>query len=217
MKFDGIRDIVIIGAGGFGREVCWLIEEINKIEKKFNILGFIDDNLDKKRENINGYNVLGDINYLNGKENIYFACAIGNTEVKKSMIQKALSFGIKPQTLIHPSVICGGINEIGKGSIICAGSIITTNVIIKDYVTINLLCTVGHDSIIEEYCTLYPSVNISGNCIIGKSSEIGTKTAIIQGLKLGQKTITGAGAVVVKNMEGNCTVVGVPAKIISTN
>lgn len=215
IMFEGIRDIVIIGAGGFGREICWLIEEINNNEKKFNILGFIDDDYDKRGKIINGYKVLGGIDYLKNKKNIYFTCAIGNVGIKKSIVQKVKSLGIRAQTLIHPSVVYGGFNKIGEGAIICAGSIITTNTIIKDYVTINLSCTVGHDAVIEEYCTLYPSVNISGNCVIGKLSELGTKTAIIQGVKIGQKTITGAGTVVVKNMDGNCTIVGIPAKALN--
>lgn len=217
-KFTGsdkkLKDIVIIGAGGFGREVAWLIEEINEKEPQWNIIGFIDDDRNKKGEILNGYKILGDLTTLENRTNLYFTCAIGNSKIKAILAEKSESLGLKPATLIHPNVGMGNYNDIGIGNIICAGNIITVNIKTGKYVTINLSCTIGHDVVIKDYVTVYPSVSISGNCNIGDKVEIGTRSAIIQGLSIGRGAILGAGAVVVKNIPEYCTAVGAPAKPI---
>lgn len=208
-----MKKIVIIGAGGFGREVVWLIEDINKENMIYEILGFIDENKDLQNQEINGYKVLGGIDYLKNLNGISFVVAVGNTKVKKLLVEKAIENGVIPETIIHPSVIKSERNEIGKGVIICTGNILTTNIKVEDFVTLNLACTVGHDVTLKRYSTIYPSVSISGNCSIGEESEIGTRTAIIQGVSLGKKTITGAGSVIVKSFNGNGTLIGVPGKV----
>lgn len=208
-----MKDIVIIGAGGFGREVASLIEDINQKHCKWNLRGFIDEDINKKGDLINGYKVLGGISYLENKKDMYFVIAIGNPQVKENLLKKITNKEIEAATLIHPSCIIGKENKIGKGVIICAGNIITVNTKIESFVTINLACTIGHDSTIEKYTTLYPNVNISGNCKVEELSELGSKTVVIQGMKIGSKTVTGAGTVIINDISGECTVVGVPGKI----
>lgn len=209
-----MRNLVILGAGGFAREVAWLIEEINKEEKKWNILGYIDENKENHGKIINGYEVLGDFEWFNNKENIYCVCAVGNTRAKKSMVKKAIDKGAKFATLIHPDTRMSSYADIGEGTIICAGNIITTNIKIGKHVILNLDCTVGHDAMIEDYATILPSVNVSGNVHIGQGCNIGTGTAIINDIKIGEWTTVGAGAVVVKDLPSYCTAVGMPAKPI---
>ena len=91
---------------------------------------------------------------------------------------------------------------------------VTTNVLIKDFVILNLQCTVGHDTVIEDYASFMPSVNISGEVTIGEGVYVGTGTKIINQLEIGDNTIVGAGAVVAKSLPAHCTAVGVPAKPI---
>lgn len=208
-----MKRIVIIGAGGFGREVAWLIEDINKKKKEFEILGFLDDSIEKKDEIINGYRVLGGLEEIELKD-VYFTCAIGNSKIKSNVVKKAIERKLKPINLIHPSVKTGKYNKFGEGLIICAGTIITVNTNIEDYVTINLNCTIGHDTKIGMFTTMYPGVNLSGECVIEKGVELGTNSTIIQGKKIGKNTIVGAGSVVVRDLIENCIFAGVPAKKI---
>lgn len=107
--------------------------------------------------------------------------------------------------------------EIGIGTIICAGSIITTNIYIGNHVIINLICTIGHDAIIKDFCTLHPGINVSGNVILEECTVIGTGSQIINNLVIGKNSIIGAGAVVNRNLPDNCTAVGIPAKPIKIN
>lgn len=211
---EAIKDLVIIGAGGFGREIAWLVEDINKDTKKFNLLGFIDDDSSKKGSMLNGYEVLGDLSYFESNKDVMYVCAIGNARIKSNMVKRCDELGIKAATLIHPNVHISNEVEIGDGIIICAGCIVTVNIKLGRFVTVNLLSTIGHDVEIDDFVTIYPGVCVSGNCHLGKAVEVGTKTAIIQGLNVGENTIIGAGSVVVKSLPKNCTAVGIPAKAI---
>lgn len=208
-----MKDLVIIGAGGFGREVAWLIEDINKEKKEWNLLGFVDDNESLKGVNINGYEVIGSIDWLK-KQELYVVNAIGDPIIKKKVIERLAGSNNKYPVLIHPTVICSDKVAIGEGSIICAGNIITVNIEIGKHVIINLDCTIGHDAKLGDYTTVLPSVNVSGFVETGECANIGTGTAIIQGVKVGENTIVGAGSVVVRDLPANCTAIGVPAKPI---
>lgn len=210
-----IKDLVIIGAGGFGREVAWLVERINSKEKIWNLKGFIDDQQPIGTK-VNQYTVIGTTESIKQSEkDMYVICAVGNAKTRKKIIQslentKAIHFA----TIIDPAVIYSNEITIGEGSILCAGTILTTNITIGKHVIINLDCTVGHDAIIEDYCTLYPSVNVSGMTIIGEESEIGTGVNIIQGKTIARNVIVGAGSVIVKDLLEYGTYVGIPAQKI---
>lgn len=208
-----MKDIVIIGAGGFGREVAWLIEEINKTTPEWNLLGFVDDNEKIQGTTINGYKVVGTVEWLKNQE-LHVVSAIGDPLVKKTVLDKINDSRNHYPVLIHPSVMYSDSVYFGEGTIICAGSILTVNIEIGKHVIVNLDCTVGHDAVIGDYSTVLPSVNISGFADIGERVSVGTGTAIIQGVSIGEKSVIGAGSVVVKNIPSNCTAVGAPAKPI---
>lgn len=208
-----MKDIVIIGAGGFGREVAWIIEDINKIKKEWNILGFVDDNRNVQGKLLNDFEVLGDIDWLL-RQDLYAVEAIGNPIAKKVIMERLERSNVKFPTLIHPSVVFSERAVIGEGSIICPGSILTVNISIGKHVIINFNCTVGHDSIIGDFTTILPGVNVSGAVTIGDCVNIGTGSAIINNVNIGANTTIGAGAVVVRDLPSDCTAVGVPAKPI---
>ncbi len=211
-----MKDIAIFGVGGFGREVLALIKDINKTNPTWNIVGFFDDGYEKG-EIFNGYLNLGKVEDLNKWETpVSLAVAIGNPVIKKKVIDNIHNPQVDYPTLIHPSVWIGD-NEfvkIGKGGIICAGVMITTNVVVKDFVILNLQCTVGHDTVINDYAAFMPTVNISGEVVVGEGVYVGTGAKIINQLEIGEYTVVGAGAVVTKSLPSNCTAVGVPAKPI---
>jgi sugar O-acyltransferase (sialic acid O-acetyltransferase NeuD family) len=210
-----MENIIIVGAGGFGREVKTIIDALNKISKNYNFLGYYDDNITKGTL-VNNFPVLGSIADLNfQKTKLAVVLGIGNPKTKEKIIKSLSNDLLVFPTLIHPSVILSDDQvSIAKGCIICAGTIITCNISIDKFVTINLLCTVGHDTVIEEFSSFMPSVNISGEVRIEKSVYVGTGAKIINQLTIGKYTIVGAGAVVSKSLPENCTAVGIPAKPI---
>lgn len=209
-----MKDIYIVGAGGFGREVLWLIQRINNVNLEWNIKGFIDDNKSIQNTIIDEYPVVGTTDDL---ENIdgYVVIAIGNSCIKKNIVERIKSISnVKFATLVDPSAIMSNRVDIGEGSIICAGNIITVDIKIGNHVILNLDCTVGHDVVINDFVTVYPSANISGNTMIGRCSEIGTGTKIIQGTFICDNVVLGAGATVVKDIMVEGTYVGTPTKKI---
>lgn len=215
MKVMELKKLVIIGAGGFAREVAMLVEEINALNNEWELIGFIDEKPANHGKLINDIPVLGDFDYFyNQNSNVYAVCAVGNSRSKQSLVRKAIERGFQFTNLIHPSVKISTHVDMGIGNIICAANIITTNIIIGNHVAINPGCGIGHDVTIGDYSTILWSVNLSGNVKVGTGCEIGTKTVIIQDIDIGEWSIIGAGAVVVKDIPPYCTAVGVPAKPI---
>lgn len=208
------KNIAIYGAGGFGREILAHIKDINKqSEDKFNIIGFFDDGREKGLI-VNNYPTLGGMEELNlWPEDLSVVVAVGGPVIKRDIISRITNLRISFPTLIHPSAYIGDADyvKIGKGCLICAGTFITTNIEIKDFVILNLGCTVGHDTVINDYASFMPSVNISGEVVIGESVYVGTGAKIINQVSIGEGTIVGAGAVVAKSLPSHCTAVGVPA------
>lgn len=211
-----LKKLYIIGAGGFGKEVEWLVERINAVSPTWDIKGFIDNNLSLWGDSEGKNQILGGDDFLlKQTEEVWAVCAIGSTRIRKKIVQKLKSNkNIKFATIIDPSVILSENITIGEGSIICAGSILTVNISIGRHVIINLDCTIAHDDIIEDFVTINPSVNVSGNVVIEEGAEIGTGTQIIQGKRIGKESILGAGAVVIDDIPEKCTAVGIPAKRI---
>lgn len=207
-----MKDLYIVGAGGFGREVAWLVERINAVEPTWDIKGFIDDDSTLWGTEEDGYKVVGGCDYLKSLESTYVVCAVGSAATRKVVIEKLKAYAVNFATVIDPSVIMSSRVKIGEGCIICAGTIITVDIIIGDYVIINLDCTIGHDDVINDYVTINPSVNVSGNVTIGDCCELGAGVQIIQGKTVVPNTIIGAGAVVVKDIVECGTYVGSPAK-----
>lgn len=213
------QDIAIFGAGGFGLEVAMLIEQINRNVRNWNLIGFFDDGK-LKGQVINDYPLHGGIVELNAwRRPLGIVLAVGNPLIKKKIVQKMDNPHISFPVLIHPSVIMGSPKfvTVGEGSIICAGTIITTNITIGRHVVLNLACTVGHESTIGDYSAFMPTCNISGEVTIGECTFWGTGAKIINRCRVGDQAIIGAGAVVVRDIPSGVTAVGVPAKIISRN
>ena len=209
-----MNDLYIIGAGGFGHEIAWLVERINAVKPTWNFRGFIDDDESRWGNETDGYKILGGCEYLKTLGDVYAVCAVGSARIRKAIIEKLEDSSVRFATLIDPSVLMSGTVEIGEGTMICAGNILTVDIKIGRHVIINLDCTVGHNTIAEDFVTLYPSVNVSGNVHLGECSEMGTGAQIIQGRTIAENTIVGAGAVVTKDITESGTYVGSPARKI---
>ena len=214
-----MKDLIIIGSGGFGREVAWLVERINKVKLTWNLLGFIDADESVQGKEINGYKVLGKDEDVIKYPDAYYVVAVGAARRREKIVNyiKSINPNIKFGTVIDPTVEMSDLVTIGEGTIICAGNIITVNISIGNHVIINLDCTIGHDAVLKDFVTVYPSANISGITNIGHAVELGTGMQIIQGKTIGDYSIIGAGAVVVKDIPEKCTAVGNPAKPIKYN
>lgn len=210
-----MRDLVIVGTGGFAREVLQVALDLNDVDPQWRIAGFLDDRPELVGTTVHGVPVLGGVDWLTGRDAMSVVVGIGATAVRRAVVGRIQQASGAPfATLIHPRAWVGRRVSVGDGSVICAGTMVTTDIEIGDHVILNLGCTVGHDAILHDYVTVAPSVNVSGNVEVGEGCDLGTGAAVIQGKRIGEWTVVGAGAVVVKDLPANVTAVGAPARPI---
>lgn len=213
-----MKNLVIFGSGGFGREVHQLVKDINfswNEYPKWNLVGFLDGNTEKHGSTIHELPVLGGVEWLADNPDTSVVVAIGSPAAKRRVVEQIRSLATAPfATLVHPKAWLGDNVTLGEGCILCAGNMITTDIRIGKHVIVNLSCTVGHDAVIEDYVTVFPGVNVSGAVHVQAGADLGTGAKIIPGVTVGQWSIVGAGAVVVRNIPANVTAVGAPAKTI---
>ncbi len=211
-----MKDIAIFGAGGFGREVLTLIQNINAVEEIWNVIGFFADG-EPIGKHVHGFPILGGTKELNDwKTPLNIVFAIGTPKAVKAISSNITNPQIAFPQIIHPSVIFGDRSSVrlGKGCIICANTVLTCDIKIGDFVIMNLSCTVGHDAEIGNYSAFMPTCNISGYATVGECVYCGTGVNIIDRTSIGDDSIIGAGAVVTKPIPSDCTAVGVPARVI---
>ena len=210
-----MKDLVIFGSGGFAREVHQLVLDLDADGAGWNVLGFLDGSAERHGSSLHELPVLGDERWIAGRPEVSVVVAIGATPAKRRVVQSLERAGCRRfATLVHPRAWVGRGVAVGEGTSICAGTLITTDIRIGRHAILNLDCTVGHDADLGDFVTVAPSVNISGAVQVGEGCDLGTGSTVIQGVRIGQWSVVGAGAVVVGDLPPNVTAVGVPAKAI---
>jgi len=206
--------VVIVGAGGCGRDFLWTIRDCNKRRKRYEILGFIDEDNSLKGKKIDNVAVLGGIEWFSKNKLKKISCviAIAESSERKEMLKKLKKFNLDYPNIIHPSVICSNQN-FGQGIIIQAGCILASNVKIHNHVQININSTIGHDSVIEDFVTITPGVHISGENQIKEGCMLGTGSVTIPEITIGENSIIAAGTVLIENVPANSLFAGVPGRL----
>jgi len=210
------RPIVIIGAGGFAREVRWLLSELAG-GPDYEFIGYAVSDCGRLGPHDSRDEVLGDFDWLASHRDRFSALAfgIGNPGAKDRIAQQldGLVPGVEWPSLVHASVrIDRPSARLGRGVVVCAGVLATVNVALGDFAMVNLGCTLGHESIIGRCGVLNPTVNISGGVTVGERVLIGTGAQVLQYVTIGDDATIGAGAVVTRAVPDGATVVGIPAK-----
>jgi len=211
-----VQSVVIIGAGGFGREVLDIIDAINQQKPQYEVLGYIvDPQYGSPGTVINDKPILGAFDWLAGHaDSVSAICGVGPSHQRYNLVRRAEAVGCRFVSIIHPSAILTRWVRLGEGTIITAGCILTNQIWVGRHVHLNLACTVGHDVHLGDFATLAPGVHLSGNVTLAEGCYIGTGANIIEKLQIGRWSIVGAGSTVTKDVPANTTAVGVPARII---
>lgn len=211
-----VQPLIIVGAGGLGREVAWLVEDINQESPRYELLGFLDDATTSTAE---GYPVISSVHaWLETPDpRVRVVCAIGDPLTRFRIVRRFKEAGISFATLIHPTARHSRWVEFGPGTIVCADTILTTNIKVGAHSMFNLDCTVGHDTKLGDFTSLMPGVHVSGDVVVGTGTYFGTGATVINQVSIGDWTTVGAGAVVAKDLPSGVIAVGVPAKPIKDN
>lgn len=206
-----MKKIIIVGAGGFGREAYYLIKDINKVNPEWEVLGFIDDNPNALGDAKCDCPIIGNVSDWTPSEDVYFAMGISSPKTKEIIAKNMKGKGAKFTTLIHPSVPVYDYTTIGEGCIV-TGLSIGDNVKIGNFVHV-AGSMVGQDAVIDDYSTVTGFVNVTTSKL-GKRVFVGSHSVILNGISVGDDAFICAGSIVVKNVKPGYKVFGCPAKRI---
>jgi sugar O-acyltransferase (sialic acid O-acetyltransferase NeuD family) len=205
-----VKRLVIIGAGGHGREALDIVEAINAVHPTFEFLGFLDDGRRSgERAAPHDAAVIGGIDRLHELDAAYVP-AIGATAVRRRIVEQLADF--ESVDLIHPLASIGSHVRHGPGLIMAAGARLTHGIDLGKHVHVNVNATVSHDCRIGDFVTITPGAHLSGAVTLGDGVWLGVGCSVIQGVSVGAGVTVGAGAAVVDELPPGCTAVGVPAR-----
>lgn len=204
--------IAIVGAGGFGREVLDVIEAINAAGGSLEFVGFLDDgDVGDELVRRRGARILGPSSALADHDAAY-VIGIGSGQVRRRLATEFDALGLGPATLVHPAATIGGDTHVSAGCIITAGSRVTTNIRLGRHTQLHVNSTVGHDSVLEDFVSVYPGATVSGNVTLATAVTIGTGANVLPCIHVGDGSFVGAGAVVTHDVPAGTTVAGSPAR-----
>ena len=207
-----MRDLVILGAGGHGRETLDIVEAINVASPTWNFRGFVDDGdvvadrLERRKaEVIGGTAAMEDLDAA-------YVVGIGSSSVRAELDAQLSGWGREAVTLVHPLASIASDNRIGDGVLVAAGARVTTNVTLGRHVHLNVNVVVSHDCVVGDHSTLSPGVHLNGEVRLGERVFLGTGAIVTPGISIGDDALIGAGAVVVQDVPDGVTVTGVPGR-----
>ena len=209
-----MKDIVIYGAGGFGREIACLIRLINEKEPQWNIVGFLDDNAELTGKANEYGTVLGGTDWLNEHDKpIAVAIAVGSPMAVESIANRITNPLVEYPNLYAPSVtfLDKDSLKIGKGNIFCTNCFVSCNVTVGDFNLFNGYIPIGHDAEIGNYNVIMPSCNISGGVKLGNTNFLGVQSVVLQYVKIGNNTRIGANSVIMRKTKDGFLYMGNPA------
>jgi len=206
---------LVIGAAGHAEEVAWSLREQRRADGVECEFIFFDDRRPPGR-------MPSGLGYLVGPletvgEHVQstgtrLVLGVGLPRTKLAVTRRLMPLGLPWATVIHPAATIGPNVSIGDGSYVGAGAIVTVNVRIGRFATINMHCQVAHDDVLGDFVTLHPDAHLAGNVSIGDGAELGAGVVVIPGTTIGSWAVLGAGAVAVCSLEGDRTYVGIPAR-----
>ena len=216
------RELLIIGAGGFGAVAASIAESINAAAvhdggPPWEVAGYADRDPAKRGLRHAGHTVYGTLEeasrVFEGRP-LWFFCAIGDNRARAEMVHDALAFGWRPATLVHPSAIVDRSTEIGGGSLLGPLVVVSWNTRIGAHVVIDAHVSIGHNAVLMDFCEVFAGARINGNCQLGEFALVGCNGTLLPGTLMGRGAVVGANSLAHGLVEPDTTVVGVPPRTI---
>jgi sugar O-acyltransferase (sialic acid O-acetyltransferase NeuD family) len=208
--------LVIVGAGGLGREVLATVRACNEVREQWNVLGFLDSNPHIADREVDGLRVLGGDDWCrkNNDSSLRFFCAIGNSEGRAQVVENLSAMKCKFTSVVHPAVRIPDSVEVGAGTVIMAGTHFTTDAKIGAHSIIYLNCSITHDVDVGDFCLIPSGCNLSGGVVLETGVQLGTGVSILPGRRIGEWAKIGAGSIVTDDIPARSTAVGTPCRVI---
>lgn len=208
--------IVIIGAGGHGREVADIVRHQSSGDSTIELLGFIDENPDAWGSVRDELPVLGGWSWFDdrNRDEIRVISAVGAPDVTRRLTAHAEGLGFRFAQAISPLAWISPFARLGCGIAVFPEVVVNTGTILRDHCIVNVGATLSHDCDIGAYSFIAPGAHLAGNVTVGEACWIGLGASIIQGCSIGSRTVVGAGAAVIRDLDADVTAVGVPVRSI---
>lgn len=207
-----MKRLLIIGAGGFGRETLGWAQDVDSQKRDWEVGGFLDSNPMALKSFTCPFSIVGDPLTFIPSENDRLICAIGNPVTRLKLCRDLKARGGQFITLIHPTVVIGPGCHLGDGCLLCPGIVISTNVTLGNFVAMNPHVLLGHDAVIGDGCFLAGHSEVDGNAVLGEGVFLGTHASVLPSATVEDYAMVGAGSVVVHKVRAHTTVMGAPAK-----
>lgn len=210
-----MKNLYIVGAGGFGREVYSWLQDLPELGTEWAIRGFLDDDPNA----LNGFDyplpIVGSASAHVPQSDDLFVCAIGSIRPKRAVCEALQKRGAEFLTLIHPTVVMGAHVVLGQGVVLCPRVTVTCDVQIGDFAMINCHSTIGHDARVGAWATVSAHCDLTGFTQLGEAAFMGSGARVIPGKKVGADAVVGAGSVVIRNVPEGQKVFGNPARVFA--
>ncbi|MBM3869193.1 MAG: acetyltransferase [Verrucomicrobia bacterium] len=208
-----MKQLHIVGAGGFGRECHAWASQHPDCGKAWVLAGFLDDNPEALRP----FGDFAPVRPLAGhrpKADDLYLCGLGMPALKEKLIAPLVAAGARFLTFVHPRAHLGARVTIGRGSVVCPGAVLSADITLGEFVLVNLNSTIGHDATLGDWTSLSAQCDVTGHVRIADRVFLGSRATIIPEKTVGSRSIVGAGAVVVTHVPAGVTVVGIPARVL---
>ena len=195
---------VVIGAGGFGREVAW-IASLCGIE----VIGFCDDAPEKSSGSYGGLPLLGPIEAAARSlpQGTRFHVAVGVNATRRSLTTRAIACGLQPVSIVAPTAVIAPNVEIGEGTFVGANAVLSVGVHVGNGVIINHLASIGHDVFIGDFAQICPCAGLSGGVSIGEEALLGTNASVVPLKRVGARAVVGIGAIALRDVADDDSIV----------
>jgi sugar O-acyltransferase (sialic acid O-acetyltransferase NeuD family) len=203
--------VVIVGAGGHGQVVVDILRAMRDAGSPLAAMGYVDDAGALRGATLLGLPVKGEVDELSTIEHDAVIVAVGNNQTRRALFERLRMRGERFVTAIHPAAVVAPSSQIGAGCMLCAGVIVNPGSQIGDAVILNTACSVDHHNKIADYVHIAPGVRLGGNVQVADGSMVGIGAVVLPGVRIGRNATVAAGSVVVRTVEDDCTVAGVPA------